>query len=102
MQRFVTDKDEVGASIIEGESYCASNAGSLTTFSATTRSRFMSSANCSGVLVAGTRLRAVRWRSRNSGLLTPSPMSFDTRSTTGRGVPAGAKMPYQLFDGGPL
>ena len=51
---------------------------------------------------AGTRLRAVRWRSRNSGLLTISPMSFDTRFTTAIGVPAGAKMPYQLFDGGPL
>ena len=42
------------------KNYCGSKPASLTTFWATTRSRFMSAGTCSGVLAAGTRLRAVR------------------------------------------
>jgi transposase len=83
-------------------SYCGSNPASLTTFAAIGRSRFIISVNSSGVLAAGTRLRAVRCLSRNSGVLMMLVISLFSRSTIGRGMPAGAKMPYQLRDGGPL
>ena len=56
---------------------------SLTTCWATARSRLISSANCSGVLIAGTRLRAVRWRSRNAGSLTMLATSLESLSTIG-------------------
>src|SRR5262245_36707167 len=86
---------------LSGSGHCGSRPASLTTCCAIARSCLISAANCSGVLAAGTRLRAVRWRSRNAGSPTMLATSLASLSTIGFGVPAGVNSPYQLRDGAP-